>query len=125
MARAKSLSLASIGQRWRLGGMAMAKVAEWARNLLAIAGVLMLGYWLGSSSHVQAASYSGSDVEFQLTGVNETSSLLVYQPGTKTVYVYRGATVGGSTLQCSFKYQLGAPGGAIQRMNCPIGSALP
>ena len=63
----------------------MAKVTEWVRNLLAIAGLLALGYWLGSSSHVQAASYSGSDVEFQLTGVNETSSLLVYQPGTKTV----------------------------------------
>jgi hypothetical protein len=105
--------------------MTMAKATEWVRNLLAIAGLLALGYWLGSSSRVQAASYSGSDVEFQLTGVNETSSLLVYQPGTKTVYVYRGATVGNSTLQCSYKYQLGAPGGAIQRTNCSIGSALP
>jgi len=92
------------------------------RNLLAIVGLLAVGYWLGSSRPVAAASYSGGDAEFQLSGVSETSSLLVYQPGTKTVYVYRGATVGSSTVQCSFKYTLGAPGAAIRRENCPIGS---
>jgi len=102
----------------------MNKAMECLRNLFAVAGLLALGFWLGSSRQVVAAN-SGSDVEFQLSGVNETSSLLVYQPGTKTVYVYKGATVGGSTLQCSFKYQLGAPGAAIQRVNCPVGSALP
>jgi hypothetical protein len=68
---------------------------------------------------------SSGDVEFQLTGVNETSSLLVYQPSNKTVYVYRGATTGNSMVQCSFKYLLGAPGAAIQRVSCPVGSALP
>lgn len=95
---------------------------EWLRNLLAIVGLVAVGFWLGSNNSVKAAT---SDVEFQLTGVNETSSLLVYQPSNKTVYVYRGATVGGSTVQCSFKYQLSAPGEPIQRVNCPIGSALP
>jgi hypothetical protein len=101
------------------------EMKEWVRNLLALAGVLALGFWLGSSKPVKAANSSGSDVEFQLTGVNESSSLLVYQPGTKTVYVYRGATAGNSVVQCSFKYLLGAPGAAIQRVNCPAGSALP
>jgi hypothetical protein len=102
----------------------MATVGRWLRNALAILGVLTIGYWLGSSRAVKAASYSG-DIEFQLTGVNETSSLLLYQPSTKTVYVYRGATVGNSTLQCSYKYLLNAPGAAIQRVNCPAGSAIP
>lgn len=102
----------------------MAMVGGWLRNALAILGVLAIGYWLGSGRAVKAASYSG-DVEFQLTGVSETSSLLLYQPSTKTVYVYRGATLGNSTLQCSYKYLLSSPGGAIQRVNCPAGSALP
>jgi hypothetical protein len=100
----------------------MGKAMEWMRTLLAIVGILALGYWLGNSQPVKAGT---SDVEFQLTGVNEASSLLVYQPSTKTVYIYRGATVGNSVVQCSFKYQLGAPGGAIQRISCPAGSATP
>jgi hypothetical protein len=100
----------------------MGKLAGWSRNLLAIVGLVAVGYWLGSSKAVAAASDSGGDVAFQLSGVSETSSLLVYQPGTKTVYVYRGATQGSATVQCSFKFLLGAPGGAIQRVNCPMGS---
>jgi hypothetical protein len=102
----------------------MRKAMEWLRNLLAVAGLLAIGFWLGSGRPAKAASDSGGDVEFQMTGVNETSSLLVYQPGTKTVYVYRGATAGNSTVQCSFKYILDKPGGMIQRVNCPAGSAF-
>ncbi len=95
-----------------------------ARYVPAVLILLALGYWLGSERPVKADSSSGSAVEFQLTGVNDASSLLVYQPSEKTVYVYRGATVGNATVQCSFKYVLGAPGGAIQRVNCPVGSAF-
>jgi hypothetical protein len=102
----------------------MDTTSRWLRNALAVLGVLAIGYWLGSGRTVKAAGYAG-DIEFQLTGVNETSSLLLYQPSTKTVYVYRGATVGNSMLQCSYKYLLSTPGGAIQRVNCPAGSALP
>ena len=101
------------------------RAIEWQRNLLAVAIILAAGYWMGNGGQVHAAGYStGSDVQFQLTGVNENSSLLVYQPGNRTVYVYRGATVGNATVQCSFKYILGEPGGAIQRVNCPVGSAF-
>ncbi|MGA2570699.1 MAG: hypothetical protein ABSF23_09280 [Terracidiphilus sp.] len=59
----------------------------WTRNGLALIGVLALGFWLGSGRSVSASGYeSGSgDVQFQLTSVSPTSSLLVYQPKTKTV----------------------------------------
>jgi hypothetical protein len=83
-----------------------------------------MGYWFGASRTVRADSSSGNGVGFQLTGVNDTSTLLIYQPSEKSVYVYRGATVGNSTVQCSFKFVLSAPGGAIQRENCPVGSAF-
>jgi hypothetical protein len=95
----------------------LGKLGGWSRNLLALAGLVSLGYWFGSSRPVTAAS---SDIAFQLVDVKETSSLLVYQPSSKTVYVYRGATVGSSALQCSYKYVLGEPGGAIERVSCPV-----
>ncbi len=93
--------------------------ADWLRNLLAIAGILALGYWLGSARPVKA---SGDDVQFELQGVNESSSLLVYQPSTRTVYVYRGAMAGNSSLQCNFKFEMNKPGGVIRRENCPVQS---
>ena len=104
--------------------MQLAAAAQWTRNLLAIVGLLAIGFCLGSSRPAKASSDS-NNIEFQLTGVNETSSLLIYQPASKTVYVYRAATTGNSNLQCSFKYVLGTPGGVIQRLPCPMGSALP
>ena len=91
-----------------------------------LVGALALGCWLGASGTVRASSSATcGEVQFQLDTVSEHSSLLVYQPGTKTVYVYQGAATGNSNLQCSFKYQLGTPGGAIQRTSCPVPSLLP
>ena len=96
------------------------KVAHWLQNALAFAGVFALGYALGSGRTVRAAD--AENFAFQLAGVNQDSALLVYQPSTRTVYVYRGATTGSSNLQCSIKFMLGAPGGAIQRVNCDVPS---
>ena len=95
----------------------MAKAKELLRSLLALAGVFGLGYWLAGGRSVHASS---EDVQFELQGVNENSSLLVYQPSTKTVYVYRGAMVGNSALQCNFMFQMTKPGGVIHRENCAV-----
>jgi len=105
----------------------MQKLSLWVRNGLMLVGVLALGYWLGAGGTAKASNSSAStgDVQFQLAGVNEKSSLLVYQPGTRTVYVYQGATTGNSYLQCSFKFQLTTPGGAIQRLPCPLPTLMP
>jgi hypothetical protein len=89
-------------------------------------GVLALGFWLGAERNVKASSYdAGSGVQFQLTGVNETSSLLIYQPGMKTVYVYQGATTGSASLQCSFMFQLDHPGDVVRRVPCHVGNLTP
>lgn len=104
----------------------MARVWVWTRNLLALAGVLAFGFWLGTCGAVKASSNdSYGDVEFQLTGVNETNSLLVYQPRNKTIYVYRGATLGNSELQCSFMFQLNRPGDVIRRIPCAVANLNP
>ena len=106
-----------------LEGDAMQKAVEYLRNGLAILGLLALGYALGSSRSVRAASSSGEGVSFQMDGVSDNSALLVYHPESKSLYVYRGATVGSSVVQCAFKFQIGEPGTALRRTNCPIGSA--
>jgi hypothetical protein len=95
----------------------MGEVKGWLRNLVALAAVFGLGYWLAGARPVHA---SGDDVQFELQGVNENSSLLVYQPSTKTVYVYRGAMVGNSALQCNFMFKMAQPGGVIHRENCAL-----
>ena len=102
-------------------GGAMEKLSGWLRNGLAVAGALALGYSLGASHSVRASSYADSgDVQFQLTGIDQTSSLLVYQPGTKTVYVYQGATTGNAQLFCSYKFQMGRTGETIRRTSCAV-----
>ncbi len=105
----------------------MERTGTWVRNGLAFAGALALGLWLGSARSAKAAGYdsSGNGVQFQLTGVDETSSLLVYEPGARTVYVYRGATVGNSALQCSYMYRLSRPGETIHRESCAVQNLNP
>jgi hypothetical protein len=99
----------------------MEKVLVWTKNGLALVGMLSIGIWLGAGRTVKASSSaSGQGVQFQLTGVNPTSSLLVYQPESKTVYVYQGATTGNSALQCSFMFQLDRPGDVIRRESCAV-----
>jgi hypothetical protein len=100
----------------------MEKVWSWARNGLALGAVLAFGFWLGAGRTVKASSNEpgGMGVQFQLAGVSEASSLLVYQPETRTVYVYQGATVGNSNVQCSYKFQMTRPGEVIRRVPCPV-----
>lgn len=100
----------------------MVRVWQWARNGLAFAGLLAVGFWLGADRAAGASTNQGGggDVEFQLTGISPTSSLMVYQPGMKTVYVYQGATTGNSALQCSFMFQLDRPGNVIRRIPCGV-----
>jgi hypothetical protein len=104
----------------------MERTVAWVRNSLALVGALAVGIWLGSAHSAKAAGYDagGNGVQFQLTGVDEASSLLVYEPGTRTVYVYRGATVGNSALQCSYMYRLSRPGETIHRESCAVGSLI-
>jgi hypothetical protein len=98
------------------------KIRGLLRDILALVGVFAPGYWLAGPRAVHA---SGDNLEFQLQGVNEASSLLVYEPSARTVYVYRGAIVGNSALQCNFKFELSKPGGVIRRDNCAVQSLNP
>ena len=99
----------------------MSKAFMWLKNGLALAAMLCLGFWLGSGRPVHAYDDgSGQGVQFQLVGGNLADSLLVYQPTTKTIYVYRSATQGNDALQCSYKFQMEGPGAVIRRIPCAM-----
>jgi hypothetical protein len=103
----------------------MNRVWTWTRNGLAFIGVLALGFWFGASRTVSASSHgtsydSGQGVQFQFTGAKDSSSLLVYQPETRTVYLYQGALVGNASLQCSYMFAMTRPGEVIRRVPCAI-----
>jgi len=100
----------------------MKPVWEWTRNGLALIALVALGFWLGAGRAVNASSGESSmgDVQFQLTNVEPSSSLLVYQPRTKTVFVYLGATTGNSAVQCAYMFQLQRPGDVIRRVPCAV-----
>ena len=99
----------------------MDKVLNWTRNSLAVVGLLALGFWLGSGRTAKAStSDAGMGVQFQLDGINPASALLVYQPETRTVYVYQGATTGNANVQCTYKFQMTRPGEVIHRVSCPV-----
>ncbi|HET7103331.1 MAG TPA: hypothetical protein VFI20_04530 [Terracidiphilus sp.] len=90
----------------------------WMMGLLAVTA-FAAGLWMGYPRAAMAAGGAGQ-VQFQLMGVNPSSSLLVYEPGTKTVYVYQGATTGNADINCSYKFELGTPGEPIRRIPCPL-----
>jgi hypothetical protein len=93
-----------------------ARILRVLRDALALAGVFAMG-WAFHGHTVHAA---GEDVLFQMQEVRPGSSLLVYHPSDRTIYVYQGATTGNSNLQCSFRYHMTDVGGVIRRENCPI-----
>lgn len=104
----------------------MERTFVWLRNGLALTGILALGFWLGAGRPVNASSYSsGQGVQFQLTGLEHGSSLLIYHPETKSVYVYQGAMVGNAALQCTYKFQMDEPGGVIRRVPCGVQKLIP
>lgn len=94
----------------------------WAKNGLVLLGIFLLGLWFGSGHAVRASSYdSGQGLQFQVTGgIEPSSSLLVYHAETKTVYLYQGAMLGNSALQCTYKFQIDKPGEVIRRIPCGI-----
>ena len=102
----------------------MSKWMDWARNGLALLGILALGVWLGGVRTATAATHGSEqavgNLQFQLAGVDNKSALLVHEPESRTVYIYQGATMGNSYLQCNFKFLMSHPGVAIQRVNCDV-----
>jgi hypothetical protein len=93
------------------------------QTCLIAALALLLGWQLHSRSNtVQAQTQYSGDIYYHLQSMGGDSALTLYYPSTQTIYVYPGAVVGNSVLNCAFMFKLGKPGEQIQRIQCPIGT---
>lgn len=87
-----------------------------------IAGMAVaLGWWAYGGRTVQAAPVSAATA-YQFTGINPASSLTIYSPEDRMLYVYQGATTGNSHVTCSFRIHIPRVGEPIDRENCAPGS---
>jgi hypothetical protein len=78
------------------------------------------GRWSRSSSPVKADS--GETPQIDVRQISGGTSLVVYYPNTKKLFVYQNPFVGLPTWGCSYSVQLSTPGGTINRQPCPAGS---
>ncbi len=97
--------------------MTRSQVREAVVAMLAVA----LGWWAHGGRTVQAAPTS-SAAAYQFTGINPATSLTIYSPEDRMLYVYQGATTGSSHVNCSFRIHIPRVGDAIDRENCAPGS---
>jgi hypothetical protein len=74
-----------------------------------------IGRWAGSYGVVKADSGDSPQVDVRQIGGD--SSLVVYYPSLKKMFVYQ-PFAGQPTWPCAYSIQLSAPGGTVDRQAC-------
>lgn len=92
------------------------------REAVVAMSAVALGWWAHGGRAVEAAPVSSVAPTYQLTGINPATSLTIYSPEDRMLYVYQGATTGSSHVNCSFRIHIPRVGDAIDRENCAPGS---
>ena len=71
------------------------------------------------------ASNGDGGLAFQLSGIGPETALTVWNGSNHTLYVYQGAVMGSSNVNCTYSFKIERPGAPIRRQNCPIGQLFP
>lgn len=83
--------------------------------------IALLGFLAGRltapAQHVKA--YSAGSPMVQVQPIKGDTSLTVYYPDLKKLFVYQNPFVGGPNWGCAYTVQLGSPGANIERQPCP------
>ncbi|MBV8073165.1 MAG: hypothetical protein JO270_24915 [Acidobacteriaceae bacterium] len=85
--------------------------------VLAVLLAFLAGRWSGSDAHVRAAG--GDPPQIEVRDINGGTSLVIFYPTEKKVYVYQTPFVGLPNWPCAYSFTLGAPGAPINRQPCP------
>ena len=105
------------------------------RKFLLLIAALLCGWWArgvhimpvmaqdGDGSANRSAGENG--LAFQLSGIGPDTALTVWNASNRTLYVYQGAVMGHSNVNCTYSFKIERPGAPIQRQNCPVGSLFP
>ena len=75
-----------------------------------------LGRWNSSTTVVKAQSSSTPQIDVR--PVDGQSSLIVYYPDLKKVFVYQNPFIGMPKWGCAYSIKLDKPGGTIERKQC-------
>ena len=99
------------------------------RDLALACVAVLIGWWLHKPGTVVLARDSGpasdAGLAFQLSGIGPDTSLTVYNPDNRTLYVYQRIGQGNSHISCGYSFTISKPGAPIDRQNCPIGDQVP
>jgi|HubBroStandDraft_6_1064221.scaffolds.fasta_scaffold2230700_2 hypothetical protein len=98
------------------------------RDLVLVALAASVGWGLrgaGTSVLAQRSGSSSGELGFQLSGIGGDTSLTVYNPNNRTLYVYPRIAQGNAHINCEFSLTVASPGGPIERQNCGVGSQVP
>ena len=90
-----------------------------------IALALGAGWLLHRPTQTARAAEIPPSPSFQFSNAAGEGTLSLYNPADNTIYVYSGVLGGSGQRYCTFALKLTRVGGAIERKNCPVGSALP
>lgn len=104
-------------------------------NSLVLLAVGACGWWV-RGVHLPPVLAQGGDggsnrnsgdggLAFQLSGIGPDTALTVWNASNRTLYVYQGAVLGNSSVNCTYSFKIERPGAPIQRQNCPVGSLFP
>ncbi|HUD22018.1 MAG TPA: hypothetical protein VMQ60_04175 [Acidobacteriaceae bacterium] len=96
-------------------------VGWWGRD----AGNPVLAQRSNSSSTSRGMSTGDSSLAFQFDSGAPQQSLSVYDPASRTIFVYPRVGVGNTYINCEYSLTITVPGAPIQRQNCPIGEQVP
>lgn len=101
------------------------------RDALLVAVAVLAGWWLRSADTAVLAQHStssssarddgGAGLSFQFGSGRPEDSLTVYNPASRTLYVYPRVGTGNSHISCQYMFHVKNPGGPIDRENCAVG----
>jgi hypothetical protein len=102
------------------------RIRELFRDMVLVAAAVAVGWWChGTSVHAERGADSGSNLAFQFLPGGDQSSLSVYSPEDRTIYIYPRVGTGNSHISCMYMFHMRQLGGSIDRENCKPGSQLP
>jgi hypothetical protein len=89
-------------------------------TLLALIAVAVAAFLAGHGSLPgRVKADEGESPSIAVQSVRGDTSLTVYYPSQKKLFVYQTPFVGAPTWNCSYSIQLSTPGGSIERQQCP------
>jgi hypothetical protein len=106
----------------------MMRVGSVVRDLALVCLAVAVGWWLrgaGTTVLAQRSGGSSSALAFQMAGTGPDALLTVYNPDSRTLYMYPRIGAGSSTINCAYSFKVWSPGAPLERENCPMGELTP